>query len=81
MKRLIRQQHLIPAVMVLIAVLKHASRRNAITAVVHRKEGGEFRPWNKNYGILFAEAQIREDDTLLTKAVREPRIFAMDESR
>ena len=21
-----------------------------------RAEGGEFRPWNKNYGILFAEA-------------------------
>lgn len=40
-----------------------------------RSEGEAFRPWNKNYGILFARAQIRGDDTLLTKAVKSPRIF------
>lgn len=42
-----------------------------------RSEGEAFQPWNKNYGILFAEAQIREDDTLFTKAVKNPRIFVM----
>lgn len=42
------------------------------------REGEEaFRPWNKNYGILFAQAQIRPDDTLDTKAVKHPRIFDM----
>lgn len=40
-----------------------------------RSEGEAFRPWNKNYGILFARARIRGDDTLLTKAVKSPRIF------
>ncbi|MDE6882445.1 MAG: family 43 glycosylhydrolase [Lachnospiraceae bacterium] len=39
----------------------------------------EFRPWNKNYGILFAEAIIRPDDTLDTKAVKHPRIFGMED--
>ena len=42
-----------------------------------RSEGEAFRSWNKNYGILFARAQIRENDTLLTKAVKSPRIFVM----
>lgn len=39
----------------------------------------EFRPWHKNYGILFAQAQIRPDDTLDTKAVKDPRIFRMED--
>lgn len=38
-----------------------------------------FRPWNKNYGILFAQAQICPDDTLDTKAVKYPRIFRMED--
>ena len=44
-----------------------------------REEKGDFQPWNKNYGILFAEAQIREDDTLFTKALKEPRIFITED--
>ncbi len=39
----------------------------------------DFRPWNKNYGILFAEAQIRENDTLFTKSLKNPRIFIMED--
>lgn len=39
----------------------------------------EFRPWHKNYGILFAQAQIRPDDTLDTKAVKHPRIFGLED--
>lgn len=35
----------------------------------------EYKPWNKNYGILFAEALIRMDDTLDTKALKHPRIY------
>lgn len=38
-----------------------------------------FWPWNKDYGILFAEAQIRRDDTLDTKAVKQPRIFRRED--
>lgn len=38
-------------------------------------DGKNYRPWNKNYGILFAEARIREDDTLCPRGVRAPWIF------
>lgn len=40
-------------------------------------EDGEFHPLNRNYGILFAQAQIRPDDTICPKGVKEPRIFAL----
>jgi len=42
-------------------------------------DGREFRPLNKNYGILFAEATIREDDTICPKGVKEPRIFPLED--
>lgn len=38
-------------------------------------DGERFRPLNKSYGILFAKAQIRQDDTLCPKGVREPWVF------
>lgn len=44
-----------------------------------RDEKGNFQQWNKNYGILFAEAKIQEDDTLFTKALKNPRIFIMED--
>ena len=47
--------------------------------IAYRTGEGDFRPWNKNYGILFAEALIRPDDTLDTKAVKYPRIFGMED--
>lgn len=43
------------------------------------REGREFQPLHKNYGILFAEAEIREDDTICPKGVKEPRIFPLKE--
>ena len=39
----------------------------------------EFQPLNKNYGILFARAQIRQDDTICPKGVEKPKIFALEE--
>ena len=39
----------------------------------------EYKPWNKNYGILFAEALIRMDDTLDTKALKHPRIYETED--
>lgn len=38
-----------------------------------------FLPLNKNYGILFATAEIRQDDTICPKGVKEPRIFRLKE--
>ena len=40
------------------------------------RDGKSFHPFNKNYGILFAKAQIRKDDTLFPKGVKDPQIFA-----
>ncbi len=42
-------------------------------------DGREFQPLNKNYGILFAEAVIREDDTICPKGVQDPVIFPLAE--
>lgn len=41
------------------------------------RDGREFHPFNKNYGILFAEAEIRQDDTICPKGVKEPQIFSL----
>ncbi|MDE5931811.1 MAG: carboxylesterase family protein, partial [Lachnospiraceae bacterium] len=41
------------------------------------RDGRVFHPFNKNYGILFAEAEIRQDDTICPKGVKEPQIFSM----
>lgn len=43
------------------------------------RDGGEFHPLNKNYGILFAEAEINGDNTICPKCVKEPQIFALKE--
>lgn len=42
-------------------------------------DGRKFQPLNKNYGILFAEAVIREDDTICPKGVQDPVIFPLAE--
>lgn len=41
--------------------------------------GGEFRPFNKNYGILFAEAEIRPDNTIYPKGIKDPGLVILDE--
>ena len=40
-------------------------------------DGGPFRPLHNNYGILFAKAQISDDNTILPKGVKEPVVFPM----
>lgn len=42
-------------------------------------DGEDFQPFNKNYGILFAKAQIREDDTICPKGVSHPQVFPLKE--
>lgn len=41
--------------------------------------GGRFQPLHNNYGILFAEAQISADDTILPKGVKDPIVFPLPE--
>ncbi len=41
------------------------------------RDGVNFRPLNKNYGILFAKAEIRPNDTLRPKGAEEPRLFPL----
>lgn len=43
------------------------------------RDGKEFRPFNKNYGILFAKAEIRQDDTICPKGVKEPQVLFLKE--
>lgn len=45
--------------------------------MAYSEDGGAFLPLNKNYGILFAEALILEDDTLSPRGVMTPEIFAL----
>lgn len=40
------------------------------------RDGVWYRPLNKNYGILFAEAEILPDNTLRPRGVQEPWAFA-----
>jgi len=42
-------------------------------------EGAEWKPFNKNYGILFAEGLIAGNNTIIPMGVRNPRIFRMDD--
>lgn len=43
------------------------------------EEGKEQCPWNKNYGMLFAKAEIADDNTIVPMGVRNPVIFKMDD--
>ncbi len=40
----------------------------------YSRDGREFQPLNQDYGILFALADIREDNTLGERGIREPRL-------
>ena len=40
-------------------------------------DGTGWRPLNRNYGILFAEGRISEQNTIVPLGVRDPRIFRM----
>lgn len=43
------------------------------------QNGRDFLPFNKNYGILFAKAEIRKDDTICPKCVERPQIFVLED--
>ena len=42
-------------------------------------DGQEYQELNKNYGILFETGDVREDNTIYPKGVREPNIFCMEQ--
>ncbi len=41
--------------------------------------GGEFEPLNFNYGVLFPKAEISNEDTILERGARKPRIIRVCE--
>lgn len=42
------------------------------------EENGQEFPLNQGYGILYAEAKIRPDDTIAPRGIRDPRILSLD---
>ena len=38
----------------------------------YSEDGSSFEPLNQNYGILFARAQIRENNTLEVRGLTDP---------
>lgn len=43
------------------------------------RDGRQFRPLHNNYGMLFAQALISADNTILPKGVKDPIVFSMRE--
>ena len=41
------------------------------------RDGRHYQPLHQNYGILFAEAVIRSDNTICPKGVKNPAVFSM----
>ncbi len=44
-------------------------------------DGNNYTAMNSNYGILFATAEIRENNTICPKCVKEPCIMTMDDGK
>lgn len=42
-------------------------------------DGKDFTPLNRNYGILFAKACIGQDNTIMQRGIKNPRLFSMGE--
>ena len=42
-------------------------------------DGLKYQSLNKNYGILFEQGDVRGDNTIFPKGVRDPKLFRMDE--
>ena len=47
--------------------------------MAYSTDGKDYVPFNKNYGILFAEAEIDEKNTILPKGAKNPRIVALED--
>lgn len=41
-------------------------------------DGGEYKEWNRNYGILFATADITEENVIVPMALKNPKIITME---
>lgn len=41
------------------------------------RDGQYYQPLHQNYGILFAKAEIRSDNTICPKGVKDPVVFSM----
>lgn len=41
------------------------------------RDGQHYQPLHQNYGILFAQAEIRSDNTICPKGVKDPVVFSM----
>ena len=55
---------------------------NGLARSIHiavSRDGRHYQPLHQNYGILFAEAVIRSDNTICPKGVKNPVIFHMPE--
>lgn len=44
----------------------------------YSRDGQNYTPLHKNYGILFEKGDIREDNTIFPKGVKEPKLFVID---
>ena len=42
-------------------------------------DGAESRPFNRNYGMLFAEGRVSPENTIVPVGVADPRIFPMED--
>lgn len=49
--------------------------------MAYSHDGEEYFPLHKNYGILFAEGQITESNTIVPKGVKEPKIVELEDGR
>lgn len=69
----------------LIAYTRNASQRDypeGLAYSVHfacSRDGGPFMALHLNYGILFAEAEISAQDTIVPKGVKNPLVFKLAE--
>lgn len=45
----------------------------------YSRDGKHFTALHQNYGIVFAEATVRADNTLCPKCVKNPRVYALPE--
>ena len=53
---------------------------NGLARSIHiavSRDGQHYQPLHQNYGILFAEAVIRSDNTICPKGVKNPVVFSM----
>lgn len=55
---------------------------NGLARSIHfavSRDGQHYQPLNQNYGILFAQGEIRSDNTICPKGVKDPVIFHMSD--